>query len=42
MECKSLCRNRNYQKKFDVIVKKRYVNIRKFFNHDINKFILLL
>ena len=27
MECKSLCHNRNYQKKFDVIVKKRCLEI---------------
>ena len=29
-------------KKFDEMLKKTFVNINKFANHDINKFILLL
>ena len=39
---KSLCCNKNYQKKFDEILRKRSANIYKFSNHDINNFILLL
>ena len=37
-----LCFNKNYQKKFEENVKKRFFNTYKFFNHNINKFILLL
>ena len=40
-EYKCLCCNKNYQKKFDENLKKRFFNRCKFSNHDINKFILL-
>ena len=39
---KCLFSNKNYQNKFDVTLKKRFVNTYRFSNHDINKFILLL
>ena len=39
---KCLCRNNNYQQKFDEKLKKRFFNTYKFCNHDNNKFILLL
>ena len=39
---KCLCSNKNYQKKFDKVLKKRFANTHKFFKHDINNFILLL
>ena len=32
----------NYQKMVDKNVKKRFLNVHKFSNHDTNKFILLL
>ena len=41
MPCKCLCCNKNYQKMFDKKLKKRFDNIYKFSNHDINKFLLL-
>ena len=34
------CCNKNYQKKFDGNLKKRFVNTYKLSNHDINKFFL--
>ena len=39
---KCSCCNKNYQKKFDENVKRQVFNTYKIFNHDINKFILLL
>ena len=42
IECKCFCCNEYYQKNFEEILKKRFANIYKFSNHDINKFILLL
>ena len=33
------CCNKNYQKKFDGNLKKRFVNTYKLSNHDINKFL---
>ena len=42
IECKCLCCNRSYQRKFDKKFKERYFNIYKFSNHDNNRFILLL
>ena len=42
MQCKCLCCNKNYQHKFDEILKERFFNTYKFSNHDSNKFILLL
>ena len=42
IEYKCLCCNKNYQKKFDESVKKRFTNRYKFADQDINKFILLL
>ena len=42
MENKSLCCNKNYQKKFDENLKMRFANTYKLPNHDISKFILLL
>ena len=42
IEHKSLCCNKNYQKKFDEDLSKRFSNVYKFVNYDINKFILLL
>ena len=42
IEYKCLCCNKNYQKKFDENLKKRFYNTYKFSNHDNNKFILLL
>ena len=42
IECKCFCCNKNYQKKFDENLKKRFANTYKFSNHVINKFILLL
>ena len=39
---KCLFSNKNYQNKFDVTLKKRFVNTYRFSNHDIDKFILLL
>ena len=41
-EYKCLCCNKNFQKKIDENLKKRFFNTYKFSNHDINKFILLL
>ena len=34
--------NKNYQKRFDKNLNKRFANTYKFTNHDINKFILFL
>ena len=42
IEYKCLCCNKNYQKRFYKILKKRFANTYKFSNDDINKFILLL
>ena len=42
IECKYLCCNNNYQKKFDGNLKKQFANTCKFSNCDINKFILFL
>ena len=42
VEYKCLCCNKNYQQKFDEILKERFFNTYKFSNHDNNKFILLL
>ena len=42
IECKCLCFSKNYQKRLDKNLKKRFFNTHKFSNHDINKFILLL
>ena len=42
IECKRLCCNKNYQRKFDEKLKERFFNTYKFSNHDNNKFILLL
>ena len=42
VECKCLCCNKNYQHKFDENLKEQFFNTYKFFNHDNNKFILLL
>ena len=39
---KCLCCNKNYQHKFDKKLKERFVNTYKFFNHNNNKFNLLL
>ena len=39
---KCLYCNKNYQKKFDENLKKRFFIVYTFSNHDINKFILLL
>ena len=41
-EYRCLCCNKNYQKKFDKILKKRFGNTYTFSNHDTNKFTLLL
>ena len=40
MKCK--CQKKNYQKKVDENLKRRFSNAYKFPDHDINKFILLL
>ena len=42
IENKFLCCNKFYQRKFDEKLKKLLYNTYKFFNHDNNKFILLL
>ena len=42
IEYKCLYCNENYQKSFDENLKKRFFNIYRFTNHDINKFILAL
>ena len=42
MKQKCLCCNKNYQKKFDENLKKRFFYKYKFSNHDVNKFILSL
>ena len=39
---KCLCCKKNYQKKFDENIKKRFVKTCNFSNHDISKFMLLL
>ena len=41
-EDKCLCCNNNYQQKFDEKLKERFINMYNFYNHDKNKFILLL
>ena len=41
-ECKCLCCNENYEKKFDGNSKKRFFNKYKLSKHDNNEFILLL
>ena len=40
IEYKCLCCNRNYQKKFNEYLKNRFANIYRFFNHDINRFMI--
>ena len=42
IEYKCLCCNKNYQRKFDERLKKRFFNTYKFSNHDNKKLILLL
>ena len=42
IEYKCLCCNKNYQKNFEEILKKRFANIHKFSKNDINRFISLL
>ena len=42
MGYKCLCCNTNYQKKLNENLKEPFLNIYNFFNHDNNKFILLL
>ena len=42
MEYKCLCCNKNYQQKFDEILKERFFHTYKFSIHDNNKFILFL
>ena len=37
-----MCCNKNYQQKFDELLKERFINTCRFSNHDNNKFILLL
>ena len=37
-----LSRNKDYSKKLDVEIKKKFKNAFKFSNNDINKFVLLL
>ena len=41
-KCRCLFCNKNYSKKFDETLKKRFFNTYKFSNYDINKFILFL
>ena len=40
IEYKCLCCNRNYQKEFDEYLKNRFANTYRFFNHDINRFMI--
>ena len=42
LEYKCLCRNKNYQQKFDEKLKERYFNTYRFSKHISNKFILFL
>ena len=42
IEHKCLCCNKNYQRKFDERLKKRFFNTYKFSNNDNKKLILLL
>ena len=42
MKYKCLSCNKNYSNKIDKELKKRFKNTFKFYNNDINKFILLL
>ena len=42
IEFKCLCYKKNYPKTFDEILKERFANTNKYFNHNINKFNLLL
>ena len=42
IEYKCLCCNKNYQHKFDAKLKEQFFKVYKFFNHNNNKFILLL
>ena len=42
IEHKCLCRNKNYQRKFDRKLKEQIFNTFEFSNHNNNKFILLL
>ena len=37
-----MCCNKNYQHKFDAKLKEQFFKVYKFFNHNNNKFILLL
>ena len=39
---KCLCCNKNYKKKFDENLEKRFINTYTFSNHDTNELILLL
>ena len=41
-EYECLCCNKNYPQKFDEKLKERFLNTRKFSNHDKNKFVFLL
>ena len=41
-ECKCLCCNKNYRRKFDEKLKERFFNTYKFSNNDKNEPILLL
>ena len=42
IEFKCLCYKEKYPKKFDEILNERFANTYKYFNHNINKFNLLL
>ena len=42
IECNCLFCNKNYQQKFDLKLKERFVNTYTFSNQDYNKFILIL
>ena len=42
MKCKCLSYNKGYSNKLDGKLKKKFKNIFKFSNSDVNKFILLL
>ena len=42
IERKCLCRNKNYEQKFDEKLRERFLNTYHYSNHDSNKSILLL
>ena len=42
IKCKYLSRNKDYFKKIDEELKKKFRNTLKFYNNDFNKFVLLL